>query len=128
MYATTDVTMGTGSSGVSYGTVGMAVLLSGADGMTFDCIVSFVGDLIGEPLPAAVADAFLGAGADDGVTIGLHTFVDAMAMPGVSKLRSTSFFVVHVRGCAMSADPSPDTDGYTLPAEVALGDNVVEIA
>lgn len=128
LYAASDVTMGTGAVGVPCGAVGMPVLLPGTDGAPLDKFVPLNNDFLVDPLPAAVAEVLLGAGADDGLPLGLHTFVDAMAMPGVTKLRVTALLVLHVRGWTMPADPGPDADDVALPVETMDGDPAVDLA
>lgn len=79
-------------------------------------------------MSASVADMLLGAGANDGLSFGLHTLVMAMAMPGVTKLRVASLFVMPVRGCTEPSDPGPDTDDKDLDAEAADNLPVLDVA
>lgn len=92
------MTIGTGTEDVPCGTFVVPVLVPGSDGEAFDELVSFNCELLGDPLSASVADMLLGTGANDGLPFGLHTLVMAMVMPGVTKLRVASFFVMPLRG------------------------------
>lgn len=121
------MTIGTGASGVPCGTVGVTVLLPGPDGESFDRFVSLNNEFLLVSLSAAVTDMLLGAGANDGLSLGLHTFVDAMAIPGVTKLRVTALFVLHVRGCSIPADPGPDTDDRAFVVETMDGDLAMDL-